>query len=109
CRQARPADCAEGRIEGASGEIGNKEASGGHRQRSRRIGAREAGKIIQGEQRCSAGQACNVEMTRAQAPAPPAKEAGKGTKDEEHAMSDKFNSEIAVINPAVQRPRTAEI
>jgi hypothetical protein len=30
-------------------------------------------------------------------PAPPAKEAGKGTKDEEHAMSAKFNSEIAVI------------
>jgi transposase len=31
------------------------------------------------------------------APAPPAREAGKGTKDEEHAMSAKFNSEIAVI------------
>src|SRR5712672_1578714 len=32
------------------------------------------------------------------APAPPAREAGKGTKDEEHAMSAKFNSEIAVID-----------
>jgi hypothetical protein len=31
------------------------------------------------------------------APAPPAREAGKGTKDEEHAMSAKFNYEIAVI------------
>src|SRR5262249_16097589 len=31
------------------------------------------------------------------APAPPAREAGKGTKYEEHAMSAKFNSEIAVI------------
>src|SRR5262245_32500460 len=27
------------------------------------------------------------------APAPPAREAGKGTKDEEYAMSAKFNSE----------------
>src|SRR5262245_40666724 len=31
------------------------------------------------------------------APAPPAREAGKGTEDEEHAMSAKFNSEITVI------------
>jgi hypothetical protein len=31
------------------------------------------------------------------APAPPASEAGKGTKDKEHAMSPKLNSAIAVI------------
>jgi hypothetical protein len=31
------------------------------------------------------------------APAPPAREAGKGAKDEEHAMQHKLNSGIAVI------------
>jgi hypothetical protein len=31
------------------------------------------------------------------APAPPAREAGKGTKHQEHAMSPKLDSGIAVI------------
>ena len=34
---------------------------------------------------------------------PPAREAGKATKEEEHAMSAKFNSEIAVIGIDIGR------
>ena len=58
CRQARPADCAKGRIankEGASGDIGNREASGGRPPRARRIDG-QAGTIIQGERRDEPGK-----------------------------------------------------
>src|SRR5215813_12200177 len=43
------------------------------------------------------GHLCPLMGWSGRAPAPPAREAGKGTEDEEHAMSAKFNSEITVI------------